>query len=60
MTPAVRKDLDAGRRIYDEILDLCDKIEGRGNARNVKAALEIMGVEVESPRHPLLVPRAEK
>jgi|TARA_Y100000310_G_C19993090_1_gene495004 dihydrodipicolinate synthase/N-acetylneuraminate lyase len=59
LTPAVRKDLDAGRRIYDDISELHDKIESRGNAQNVKAALEIRGVAVESPRPPLL-PRAEK
>jgi 4-hydroxy-tetrahydrodipicolinate synthase len=56
---AVRKDLDAGRRIYYEIADLCDKIESRGNAQNVKAALEIMGLEVGPPRPPLL-PRGER
>jgi 4-hydroxy-tetrahydrodipicolinate synthase len=49
----VRGDLDSARKQYFEIMDLCDKIESRGNPQNIKAALEILGFNVGPPRPPL-------
>jgi 4-hydroxy-tetrahydrodipicolinate synthase len=56
---AERRDLDAARAIYYELLPLLQLMEGRGKyTQFVKAACRLMGHDVGAPRSPLQEPTA--
>ena len=56
----VQDDYGTARSMYYEMSDLCDTIESAAFVQNIKAGLEIIGIEAGPPRPPLLPPGDEE
>lgn len=50
----VRNDIEKARALYYEMGDLCDKIETDAFVQNIKAGLEMIGIDAGPPRPPFL------
>jgi len=50
----VQNDIEKARALYYEMGDLCDKIETDAFVQNIKAGLEMLGIDAGPPRPPFL------
>ena len=50
----VKEDFKAAKEAYADIADLCDMMETEAFVQNIKAGLEILGLEAGPPRPPFL------